>query len=662
MLAADAVHLVDRLDHVHRNTDRARLVGDRAGDGLANPPGGVGRELVATAVFELVHRLHQADVAFLDQIEELQATVGVLLGNRDHEAQVGLDHFLLGIARGGFTFVHALVDAFELGQRHHDARLQVHQLLLQVLDGRNVAAHHGRPRLASGGLLLDPLQVQQVGREFLDERLLGHAALVHDDAAQLALLLAHIVHLAAHHVAQLFDGLGGEADGHQLFRQGGLGLHVGRGAVAFLVIDLVDLLEQLAQLVKALQRLLLEFFELLGQRLGAALAVVIVGFVEFVEVFFGHIVIGLVGVGEAVHDGRDDDLAFADLFAHVQDFGDGGGRCADRLHHGHQAAFDALGDFDFAFAGQQFHGAHFAHVHAHGVGGAAEFRVHGRERGFRSFFGFFFGGAGGGVVRDDQRFGVRGLLVHRHAQIVQGGDNGFERFGIDQLVGQVVVDFYVREVTAGLAQLDQRLQARAALLQVFFGQDGFVQAEFLHQGAFLGLADLHAQWLDLFDRGCCLGGLFDFAFQIGFDVRQVGVVAHVIAGSCGLGLAATLGGGLGFATSGGCLGRAAGLLLGGFFVVSGRGGCLGARRLLLQQFISSFDQLGSTFHRHVFHFLGVRSLGSNCGLFGRGFGRCFGSGFGDSLGGGVWSSLGRLRGLLSGHEKPQIQKLTQRKR
>jgi len=29
-------------------------------------------ELVAAAVLELVHRLHQADVAFLDQIEELQ--------------------------------------------------------------------------------------------------------------------------------------------------------------------------------------------------------------------------------------------------------------------------------------------------------------------------------------------------------------------------------------------------------------------------------------------------------------------------------------------------------------------------------------------------------------------------------------------------------------
>src|SRR6202000_1435350 len=70
-LPARAHDLVDRLDHVHGNADGARLVGDRAGDRLPDPPRLVGRELVAAAVLELVDRLHQADVAFLDQIEEL---------------------------------------------------------------------------------------------------------------------------------------------------------------------------------------------------------------------------------------------------------------------------------------------------------------------------------------------------------------------------------------------------------------------------------------------------------------------------------------------------------------------------------------------------------------------------------------------------------------
>ena len=96
-LARRADQLVDGLDHVHRNTDGARLIGNRAGDGLADPPGGVGREFVAAAVFELIDRLHQADIAFLDQVQELQATVGVFFGNRDHEPKVGLDHFLFAL-------------------------------------------------------------------------------------------------------------------------------------------------------------------------------------------------------------------------------------------------------------------------------------------------------------------------------------------------------------------------------------------------------------------------------------------------------------------------------------------------------------------------------------------------------------------------------------
>src|SRR5947209_15588053 len=54
--ALDADQLVDRFDHVHRDADGPGLVGDGAGDGLADPPGGVGAELVALAVVELLDR------------------------------------------------------------------------------------------------------------------------------------------------------------------------------------------------------------------------------------------------------------------------------------------------------------------------------------------------------------------------------------------------------------------------------------------------------------------------------------------------------------------------------------------------------------------------------------------------------------------------------
>ena len=62
-LALDVHDLVQLLDHVHRDPDRARLVGDRARDRLADPPRRVGRELVALAVVELLDRADQAERA-----------------------------------------------------------------------------------------------------------------------------------------------------------------------------------------------------------------------------------------------------------------------------------------------------------------------------------------------------------------------------------------------------------------------------------------------------------------------------------------------------------------------------------------------------------------------------------------------------------------------
>src|SRR5438132_8548057 len=106
-LAAELLHelprgpdeLVDRLDDVHGDADRAGLVGDGARDRLPDPPGRVGRKLITTPIFELIDRLHEADIAFLDKVEELEPAVRVLLGDRDDEAQVRLHHLLLGLRR-----------------------------------------------------------------------------------------------------------------------------------------------------------------------------------------------------------------------------------------------------------------------------------------------------------------------------------------------------------------------------------------------------------------------------------------------------------------------------------------------------------------------------------------------------------------------------------
>ena len=97
-LAANAVELVDGLNHVHRDTDSACLVCNGASDGLTDPPRGVRGELVTTTVLELVDCFHQADVAFLDQIQELQTAIGIFFRDGNHQSQVGLDHLFLGAA------------------------------------------------------------------------------------------------------------------------------------------------------------------------------------------------------------------------------------------------------------------------------------------------------------------------------------------------------------------------------------------------------------------------------------------------------------------------------------------------------------------------------------------------------------------------------------
>src|SRR5699024_3167940 len=66
------------------------------GDGLTDPPRGVGRELVALRVVELLDGTDQTEVALLDEIKESHATTGVALGQRHHEAEVRLKEVIFG--------------------------------------------------------------------------------------------------------------------------------------------------------------------------------------------------------------------------------------------------------------------------------------------------------------------------------------------------------------------------------------------------------------------------------------------------------------------------------------------------------------------------------------------------------------------------------------
>ena len=108
-LPRGADQLVDGFDHVHRDANRTRLISNCTSNRLPNPPRGIGGKFVAAAVFEFVDGFHQADVAFLNQVEELQAAVGVFFRDRNHETEVGLDQLALGLLR-----IHVALDDFAL--------------------------------------------------------------------------------------------------------------------------------------------------------------------------------------------------------------------------------------------------------------------------------------------------------------------------------------------------------------------------------------------------------------------------------------------------------------------------------------------------------------------------------------------------------------------
>ena len=64
---------------------------------------------VPALVFELVDRLHEADVPLLNQVEKLKAAVRIFLRDADDEAEVGLDELRLRTIGQTLPFANVLV-------------------------------------------------------------------------------------------------------------------------------------------------------------------------------------------------------------------------------------------------------------------------------------------------------------------------------------------------------------------------------------------------------------------------------------------------------------------------------------------------------------------------------------------------------------------------
>ena len=117
-----------------------------------------------------------------------------------------------------------------------------------------------------------------------------------------------------------------------------------------------------------------------------------------------------------------------------------------------QAFLDSLGDLDLALARQQVDGAHFAHVHAHRIRGASELAVEGGECGGRLFLRVV---VVDGLVHQQQGVRIGRHLVHGDPHVVDHADDVFDLLGVDDALGEVVVDLVVGEVTLLLTLGDQ---------------------------------------------------------------------------------------------------------------------------------------------------------------------------------------------------------------
>ncbi|CRM93575.1 hypothetical protein [Pseudomonas sp. 22 E 5] len=399
-LPGNTVELVDGLDHVHRNTDGAGLVGDRASDRLTDPPGGISRELVAATVFEFIHSLHQADIAFLDQIEELQATVGVLLGNGDHQTQVRFNHLFLRAAGLGLTDRHATVDVLDLGNRQTGFGLQCLQLLLATDDVRLQATNgFGVFRLALGQCV-GPAFIYFVARELTQEVGTRHARVTDTELHDRTLLCTQTLQGAANPLNQAFELLRHQLDRHEQLSQG-------QQLGDCLLVGATVLFQGLAG-----------DFHLIGNRtetLGSDDWVwTAFNFIFVVAAGFSVVVFGVVvrfrslGIDWWRHFGgrRRNAVVRVDVATqHVGQAATFGGNAGvlgenmvnrarevrDCAHHFTDALFDTLGDFDFAFACQQLDGTHFTHIHAHRVGGTTDIGLHSSQRGCRFFSGSLVG-------------------------------------------------------------------------------------------------------------------------------------------------------------------------------------------------------------------------------------------------------------------------------
>src|ERR671914_319804 len=160
-VAFHAGDLALALADVDRDPDGAPLVREATLDRLPDPEGGVGRELVSPAPVELLGRPDQAQDALLDQVEQCELVALVLLGERDDEAQVRVDHALLGLEVAALDSLRQLDLLLGREQRvaAHVAQEELQRVARHDHELVVVVGRAGRGAVAAVVLYLDPARL-----------------------------------------------------------------------------------------------------------------------------------------------------------------------------------------------------------------------------------------------------------------------------------------------------------------------------------------------------------------------------------------------------------------------------------------------------------------------------------------------------------------------
>ena len=106
--------------------------------------------------------------------------------------------------------------------------------------------------------------------------------------------------------------------------------------------------------------------------------------------------------------------------------------------------FDSFGDVDFAFTGQQFYRAHFAHVHTYRVGSTADFRFNRCQYLCCSLGCVFIGGTAFG---QQQIIGIRYAFNDLDTHVIDHLNNVFYLIRVNDILWQMIVYFSVSQIT-----------------------------------------------------------------------------------------------------------------------------------------------------------------------------------------------------------------------